>query len=61
MTMKAMISAAVSRRNKAMAATVFPVVSGYHLEGARVEDLIIDGNKVENLALNGCENANLVT
>jgi polygalacturonase len=40
--------------NKAQAATVFPVVSGYHLEGARVENLIIDGNKDENVSLNGC-------
>jgi polygalacturonase len=40
--------------NKAQAATVFPVVSGYHLEGARIEDLIIEGNKEENVSLNGC-------
>ena len=45
--------------NKAMAATVFPVLSGYHLEGARVEDLIIDGNKEENVALNGCRGAGI--
>jgi hypothetical protein len=40
--------------NKAQAATVFPVISGYNLEGARVEDLIIDGNKQQNVSLNGC-------
>lgn len=40
--------------NKAMAATVFPVVSGCFIEGARVEDLVVDGNKSENLPLNGC-------
>jgi parallel beta helix pectate lyase-like protein len=38
----------------AQAATVFPVVSGYHIEGAQVEDLTIEGNKEENVALNGC-------
>jgi len=38
----------------AQAATVFPVISGYDLEGARVEDLTIDGNKEENISLNGC-------
>jgi hypothetical protein len=38
----------------AQAATVFPVVSGYHLEGVRIEDLTLDGNKDENVALNGC-------
>jgi polygalacturonase len=45
--------------NKAQAATVFPVVSGYHLEGARLEHLIIDGNKEENVALNGCRGAGI--
>jgi hypothetical protein len=40
--------------NGGRAATVFPVISGYHLEGARVEDLAIDGNKDENVYLNGC-------
>ena len=45
--------------NKAQAATVFPVVSGYHLEGARVEHLVIDGNKAENVALNGCRGAGI--
>lgn len=39
---------------KAQAATVFPVVSGYHVEGVRLESLIIEGNKSENVALNGC-------
>ena len=39
---------------KAQAATVFPVVSGYHVEGVRVENLIIEGNRSENVALNGC-------
>jgi parallel beta-helix repeat protein len=40
--------------NGAMAATVFPVVSGYDLEGCLVEDLVIDGNRQNNAALNGC-------
>ena len=46
-------------RNKAKAATVFPVVSGCHLEGARVENLIIDGNKDSNVHLNGCRGAGI--
>ena len=45
--------------NHAQAATVFPVVSGYHLEGARVENLVIDGNKEENVPLNGCRGAGI--
>lgn len=46
-------------RNKAKAATVFPVVSGYHIEAARIENLIIDGNKESNLHLNGCRGAGI--
>lgn len=38
----------------AQAATVFPVVSGYHLEGVRIENLTIEGNLAENGHLNGC-------
>jgi parallel beta-helix repeat protein len=45
--------------NKAKAATVFPVVSGYHIEGARVENLIIDGNNDSNVHLNGCRGAGI--
>jgi len=45
--------------DKAVAATVFPVVSGYHIEGARVENLVIDGNKGENSHLNGCRGAGI--
>jgi parallel beta-helix repeat protein len=41
-------------QNKAQAATVFAVISGYDLEGVRVENLIIDGNRSENVHLNGC-------
>jgi parallel beta-helix repeat protein len=45
--------------NKARAATVFPVVSGYHIEGARVENLIIEGNRASNPHLNGCRGAGI--
>ena len=36
------------------AATVFPVVSGYNLDGVRLENLAIEGNQRENVHLNGC-------
>jgi polygalacturonase len=45
--------------DKAQAATVFPVISGYDLEDARVEDIIVDGNKSENPPLNGCRGAGI--
>jgi parallel beta-helix repeat protein len=43
----------------AKAATVFPVVSGTNLQGARVEDLVIEGNKGANPLLNGCRGAGI--
>jgi parallel beta-helix repeat protein len=45
--------------NKAKAATVFPVISGYDLEGVRIEKLVIDGNKEQNVHLNGCRGAGI--
>ncbi len=45
--------------NKAKAATVFPVVSAYNVEGARIENLVIDGNKKSNVHLNGCRGAGI--
>jgi len=45
--------------NKAQAATVYPVVSGYNLEGVRIKDLVIDGNKEQNVSLNGCRGAGI--
>jgi polygalacturonase len=36
------------------AATVFALISGTDIQGARVEDLVIDGNKAANPPLNGC-------
>jgi parallel beta-helix repeat protein len=45
--------------NKAKAATVFPVVSGYNIEGTNVEGLTIDGNKESNVHLNGCRGAGI--
>jgi len=41
-------------KDQAQAATVFPVISGHHVEGARVEGLTIEGNKEQNVPLNGC-------
>lgn len=46
-------------RDNAKAATVFPVVSGYDVRDARVEDLVIDGNKDSNVHLNGCRGAGI--
>ena len=45
--------------NKAKAVTVFPVVSAYNVEAARIENLVIDGNKKSNVHLNGCRGAGI--
>jgi hypothetical protein len=43
----------------ATAATVFPVISGCYIEGARVEHLTVDGNREHNVNLNGCRGAGI--
>lgn len=45
--------------NNARAATVFPVISGCDTVGARIENLQIDGNRQENVSLNGCRGAGI--
>jgi hypothetical protein len=45
--------------NKAKAATVFPVVSGYNIKNANIEAVVIDGNKDSNIHLNGCRGAGI--
>lgn len=44
---------------KAQAATVFPVISGYDIEGARIESLTVDGASSKNVPLNGCRGAGI--
>jgi hypothetical protein len=46
-------------QNGAMAATVFPVVSGYDLEECSIAGLTVDGNKEKNPHLNGCRGAGI--
>src|SRR3954470_18933740 len=43
----------------AQAATIFPVIGGSDIQGARVEDLVIEGNKEGNPPLNGCRGAGI--
>ena len=46
-------------RDKAQAATVFPVVSGYNVQGGRIEGIVIEGNKAANPHLTGCRGAGI--
>jgi parallel beta-helix repeat protein len=43
----------------AKAATVFPVISGYDIEGVLIEHLVIDGDREHNVLLNGCRGAGI--
>jgi len=45
--------------NDGKAATVFPVISAYDTEGVRIESLVIEGNRQENVPLNGCRGAGI--
>ncbi len=38
----------------AKAGTLFPIISGYDIRGARIENLQIEGNRQANAPLNGC-------
>ncbi len=40
--------------DSARAATLFPVISGYDVEGVRLENLAIEGNQDHNLLMDGC-------
>lgn len=44
---------------EATAATVYPVISGYNIRGARVEKITIDGGRDTNPHLNGCRGAGI--
>ena len=57
-TNKPMLGDYLVSRN-ARAATTFPVISGYGVEGAEIENLTIHGNKHNNPYLNGCRGAGI--
>ncbi|MBX7256069.1 MAG: right-handed parallel beta-helix repeat-containing protein [Candidatus Hydrogenedentes bacterium] len=43
----------------AYAATIFPVISAYHVEDFRIENLTVDGNHVKNGRIDGCRGAGI--
>lgn len=59
-TLSRSLNADCLMRDDAFAATIFPVISGYDLEDARVEDLTVDGNREENpTQVDGCRTAGI--
>lgn len=54
------MNADIMVHDEGFAATVFPVISGYELEDARVESLTIDGKRSENpTTVDGCRTAGI--
>ncbi len=60
-TLSRSMNADITVADGGFAATAFPVVSGYDLEDARVEDLAVDGNRAENpTKVDGCRAAGIL-
>lgn len=54
------MNADIMVRDGGFAATVFPVISGYHIQDASVESLTVDGNRAENpTQVDGCRTAGI--
>ncbi|MHB0961346.1 MAG: right-handed parallel beta-helix repeat-containing protein [Pirellulaceae bacterium] len=59
-TLSRSMNADIMMNDGGFAATVFPVISGYNLEDARVENLTVDGNRAENpTKVDGCRTAGI--
>jgi len=59
-TLSRAMNADILMADGGFAVTAFPVISGYHLEDARVEDLVVDGNRAENpTQVDGCRAAGI--
>ena len=59
-TLSRSMNADVMLADGGFAATIFPVISGYHLEDACVENLAVDGNRAGNpTKVDGCRTAGI--
>jgi parallel beta-helix repeat protein len=59
-TLSRPMNADIMMRDGGFAATVFPVISGYNLQDANVENLTVDGNRAENpTQVDGCRTAGI--
>lgn len=59
-TLSRSLNADILMTDGGFAATIYPVISGYNLEDARVENLAVDGNRVENpTKVDGCRTAGI--
>lgn len=59
-TLSRSLNADILMTDGGFAATIYPVISGYNLEDARVENLAVDGNRAENpTKVDGCRTAGI--
>jgi parallel beta-helix repeat protein len=59
-TLSRSLNADILMEDGGFAVTVYPVISGYNLEEARVENLTVDGNRAENpTKVDGCRTAGI--
>lgn len=59
-TLSRSMNADLLMTDDAFAATIFPVISGYNLQDARIENLCIDGNRANNpTKVDGCRTAGI--
>jgi parallel beta-helix repeat protein len=59
-TLSQSMNADILMTDGGFAATIFPVISGYHVEDARVENLAVNGNRVQNpTKVDGCRTAGI--
>lgn len=59
LTLSRPLNADCMMADEAYAATLFPVISAYHVEDFRIENVTIDGNREHNGIINGCRGAGI--
>lgn len=59
-TLSRSMNADLLMTDAAFAATIFPIISGYNLQDARIENLCVDGNRAQNpTKVDGCRTAGI--
>ena len=60
-TLSRTMNADIMVDHEGFAATIYPVISGYNIENARIENLVVDGNRANNPTKpDGCRNAGIL-
>ena len=59
LTLSRPLNADCMMAHEAYAATIFPVISAYHVHDFRIEGITIDGNREKNERIDGCRGAGI--